>query len=1254
MRNKLILTGLLVAGLFALCGQAQNKYPSILWEIKKPGTAKPSYLFGTYHISDKGVFKLSDSLFYALRNVDMVATEVNANTWQRNTAMLDSMKNMYAFYNTYFKGAYINEATIRKTSTIQKLPTFISFQPNAINYFLYRNNTRQEGYEEEAYLDMFLSSAGFKLGKKVAGLENIIESEVKEIEGQKDEEAEEKEENKELPEGVSEDEIDDMIFDGYKNNSLDMMDSLNKYTYSSEAYYKKFLIARNYDQADSLDYYIRQGNTVFAAVGSAHLPGKEGVIEIMRKKGYKVRPVKLKGHDKAQVDAIKKMTVPVKLLPQKITNEFSVNAPGPLYQHFTNALLSIYSHVDMANGGYYLLSRVYNNSFYFGKKEEAVREAIDSLLYENVKGDIISRNKLVYKGYPALDVLSQLKNKDFERYRFIITPYELFKLKVGGKNNYVKMPVIDSFFNSFTFKLEGPVNPETGVQPGINTDKWHTWYSDYFSDAKTKVRLSNYDAATGTMNGCLKVLIADKELNPDQYYYKLAEEGFTSSFIFKRDENKNIDFSKSFGNKAAYYNLEAGGTLAAKTIIRHPFLYLLYSANYKTKPDTAWMAGVKIADINSPLVYDFSDSLKAVSFKLPYEMRFDSRWKSAKEKEVEKPDPDKKMNRSEALSFSPSNIYYKGKWDSYTLQHPRSLELIWGSTCTIDTNYYYPNAGLFWKNFIPKPYDREAKTRKTLTSSRYDYDDDERDGYTLDKPTGYITRLVYDTTSTGTQKLSFLKADSLSNKGVYTTYILRNNRVYEFQTMVSAPGYEPPAFFKSITATVQPFNNNKPYNVYKNNLAGLVADYKKAPMKQKPDVAERLNYYHFNVADLPEIDKALASLKGRAPENNILRKKIVEAFAETAKDKNEWPVASAWLKKIYLDANELLTIRFFAVEQVLSAHDERDAAWMTENLANNPDFKGSLFRGELLQYCKKIQNKEAIRAKVPLTSFGTGSNIYFPALDLYDSGYYNTAQMKASFDEINKLVANEKSSLLLKAEGDLFKYPETAEKKSMSDLRYDDNFQFYTSMFAVYYAALPDDPFFEDSYKKILASGTPKDRLDLLTGLAKQKKMPAEWTKALLQSLTDEKNLYMDIFKTFLFYNKESMLPEVFKNKADIARSFLKLKNDDYSGSDTLYFYGTRPSPYIKGETFYFFKYRDSKEKNEKVAYVVLPENMGVLLTKQKIRYKLSDEQVGDGETFNSVTDKLMRKQYINMLYDEGDASFYLSEKDEKSLDIDE
>ncbi len=34
------------------------------------------------------------------------------------------------------------------------------------------------------------------------------------------------------------------------------------------------------------------GRSLLVAVGAAHLPGKEGVIELLRKEGYTVEPVK--------------------------------------------------------------------------------------------------------------------------------------------------------------------------------------------------------------------------------------------------------------------------------------------------------------------------------------------------------------------------------------------------------------------------------------------------------------------------------------------------------------------------------------------------------------------------------------------------------------------------------------------------------------------------------------------------------------------------------------------------------------------------------------------------------------------------------------------------------------------------------------------------------------------------------------------------------------------------------------------------
>ena len=57
-----------------------RKYPSLLWEISGNGLKKPSYLFGTMHVSDKLAFHLGDSFYNAIKSSDVVALETNPET----------------------------------------------------------------------------------------------------------------------------------------------------------------------------------------------------------------------------------------------------------------------------------------------------------------------------------------------------------------------------------------------------------------------------------------------------------------------------------------------------------------------------------------------------------------------------------------------------------------------------------------------------------------------------------------------------------------------------------------------------------------------------------------------------------------------------------------------------------------------------------------------------------------------------------------------------------------------------------------------------------------------------------------------------------------------------------------------------------------------------------------------------------------------------------------------------------------------
>ena len=61
-----------------------KKYPSLFWEISGNGLKKPSYLFGTMHVSSKIAFNLADSFYLAIKNSEVVALETNPETWQED------------------------------------------------------------------------------------------------------------------------------------------------------------------------------------------------------------------------------------------------------------------------------------------------------------------------------------------------------------------------------------------------------------------------------------------------------------------------------------------------------------------------------------------------------------------------------------------------------------------------------------------------------------------------------------------------------------------------------------------------------------------------------------------------------------------------------------------------------------------------------------------------------------------------------------------------------------------------------------------------------------------------------------------------------------------------------------------------------------------------------------------------------------------------------------------------------------------
>lgn len=291
-----------------------KKYQGLLWEITRKGVSKPSYLFGTMHVSNKMVFHLSDSFYLGLKNSDVVALETNPGEWQEHFSRYNLEGNAYSYRNRGRGQApndYLSLNTFRALPYEKLLEVALSSQPSMINNFLYRNNSyRSAEFEEDTYLDLYIYQVGRKWNKKLTGVENFDES----MRLMKEAYADAARDKKARQRGYNSDA--DFSYakleDAYRTGNLDLLDTIHKVNSRSDAFDEKFLYRRNDIQAANIDSIIRSGSSLFVGVGAAHLPGERGVIEILRRMGYRLRPIKMTERDSRHKDVIETLRMPVR------------------------------------------------------------------------------------------------------------------------------------------------------------------------------------------------------------------------------------------------------------------------------------------------------------------------------------------------------------------------------------------------------------------------------------------------------------------------------------------------------------------------------------------------------------------------------------------------------------------------------------------------------------------------------------------------------------------------------------------------------------------------------------------------------------------------------------------------------------------------------------------------------------------------------------------------------------------------------
>jgi uncharacterized protein YbaP (TraB family) len=808
---------------------AVKKYPSLFWEITGKGLKKPSYLFGTMHVSSKMVFHLSDSFYYAMRSSDAVALELNPEIWQDEMFRLQKAQLNLNRFTLGKMNDFLKESSFKLEKYEDDIKRALTEEPTVVNNLLYRSYQSMADYEENTYLDLYIYQTGRKLGKKSAGVENYLESERLMMEAYQDM-AKDKSKRRTDGEGESFYDIQKKLQQAYRSGDLDLLDSLQNLSTISAAFSEKFLYVRNEIQANSIDTIIRR-NSLFAGVGAAHLPGPRGVIELLRKKGYHLRPVFMQDRDASQKEEIDKLRVPVVFQGESLPDgTIQLQLPGKLYKREEAKGNESWQYADMNNGAYYMLTRVRTHAAMLGDNEKAVFTKVENMLYENIPGRIIRKKNITKNGYAGFDVTNRTRRGDLQRYQVIITPFEVLVFKMSGNDDYVDGEEADQFFNSLKI-LPRTNNANELYQPkqGGFEIKMANTVSEAFNrsaaDGSGRWEYESVDSNTGSAYMIWKKSVYNFNfIGEDTFDLALIEESFKSSEIIqkqlyrKKGINNNLPFLES-----KYLLKEGQGYITTKAIINGPHYYLLIG---RSKNRSATFSPFFNSFKAIPFVYaaaqKYVDSTLHIEVISSVRPNVDTVLRSWMEKAG-----------NEGASGLPARYSGWPKNKTGIFKSDSTGESILVTVQNFPKYYYSRDTARFWQERLEE---KELEKDLVFTKKEFFKINDSLSGYQV------------------------LLTDTSSRRAIKILYYLAGHRLYKFSTLVDTAQTES-EFVKTFFATVKPVSRKSGTSVFKTKTDTFFADYNSTDSANAKLANEAIASVYFGKDGVERIVRAINSLK---------------------------------------------------------------------------------------------------------------------------------------------------------------------------------------------------------------------------------------------------------------------------------------------------------------------------------------------------------------------------------------------------------
>lgn len=1120
--------------------QVKKDYQALLWEISGNGLEKPSYLYGTMHVSNRVAFHLGDDFFDALEQAEYIALETNPGTWVEDltTSLLyhNSFDLSYQYNSSYMP---LYGSFVPKEPQQQDWEYYLSRDQDMLNSLLYRLDQYNQDFAENTYLDLFLYQVGMKKNKQIVALEDYELSYKQVLLADKRDKDAVYMTDRQAKELLGDfDDFRMLQEDAYRRADLDLIDTINS-VLSPGKYYRKYMLdIRNQVMVRGMDSLMKHG-VVFTGVGAAHLPGKMGVINLLREKGYTLKPISrtVTETEMKRKDEIDEILYKAKL--QNFTSDdgfISTVAPGKLTKYISQPYQE-YVFADMANGGFYSIKRVSTYAPVYGKDENFFLGKIDSLLFENIPGKILSKEKISISNYPALDIQNETRSGNKQHYQIVFTPLEVIIFKVGGNDEFANSQLPQAFFknialkkvndseiytprfNGFKVKLPGTLRTEE-YEAAFENPRYTFWAQSFDQGEYYAASLRQYhdfdylEEDAFELSHMVEMLAEEKKLSLDTLYTNNSRGDTFSVF--------------TLSNKV-------GGKLFGEVHIQGPKYVMLLtnaidyqkrSAFYESFQFTPW----KYEDT----FREFSDSVYHVSMKSPMDINNYENF------------------LNELNEYEEENDDFEGKYLRKTLTYSPTGEQIEIRLKVLPKYESFKSLDAFWDD-VEKP----------LTGYRE---------FTILKDSVYFIKTDSNYLSQG--KVYEFSIPN-SNRIIQAKMIVENGALYSLWVTSDTRGYQSD-FAQNAFETFRPNDDTiigLPITTSKANLFFEALD--SGDSTQIYEASNSVKYITFEESDAKNIHEYFVNYKDKNFEKSA-RLTLLNKLYKLS-DKENIP----FLKEVYYQNLDSSTYQFKVLETLLDFNTKKGHQAFLDLIMDEPPFTSNTY--SYSQLFREFQDSLNLAPKMfpdilYLTDFEDyRSNIYELLSDLLDSGLVSSRDYSDRY-----------KSILLFAKVALKKQNSSDESRS----RYGysnkkNNLKEFTNLLTPY--ARKSDV--KEHFKKVLKIKNESILADLVVDIDPHWEVPdSTWNH-----LAKDPKAYFRVLPYLRKVKKTNLLEDKYLSREEIAKSILLSKN--YSSYDSVSFVKSEKVE-IKGHHAEVFFYQAKKDNDKlwKMLYVVVDDKDPLLL----------------------------------------------------------